>query len=196
MIAVKDIITEVRLGVKDFNKKAYSDYEVITHVNKSLRMICNYLSQRNNDFTERSVLICDTPIAKHFIEEIAINIDKRLHGDRLPEDFLSVVKVVRPDGYVLHPSTGAINQFNYMIYRDCLLTKGPVILTYRRSVPMVDTDGFIDFPFSFFDFIAECVKISLTKGADELSKYITDNAIKMLPARKYSNARVKLPWRV
>ena len=62
MIAVKDIITEVRLGVKDFNKKAYSDYEVITHVNKSLRMICNYLSQRNNDFTERSVkslFLCD-----------------------------------------------------------------------------------------------------------------------------------------
>ena len=87
-------------------------------------------------------------------------------------------------------------KFNYMIYRDCLLTKGAVILTYRRSAPIVDADGFIDFPFSFFDFVVECIKISLTKGADELSKYITDNAMKMLPARKYSNARVKLPWRV
>ena len=76
MISVKDIINEARLGVKDFGKKTYSDYELITHINKSLRMICNYLSQRNNDFTERSVLICDTPIAKHFIEEIAINSDK------------------------------------------------------------------------------------------------------------------------
>ena len=58
MISVKDIINEARLGVKDFGKKTYSDYELITHINKSLRMICNYLSQRNNDFTERSVLIC------------------------------------------------------------------------------------------------------------------------------------------
>lgn len=67
---------------------------------------------------------------------------------------------------------------------------------YRCGIPNVSKDDTIDLPIPFFDFLVEGAKLALTDTTEMLTQYITDNALKLIPARRYSGARVRLPWRV
>ena len=196
MISVVNIIKQVRIDVKDINEVKYSDWDIENALNKALRLTSNHFSMLNTDFMERSIAMLDTPLKLHFSPPIAEGIADELHGDSLPEDFISVVKVIRPDGYELHPSTGHVNPRNYMIYRGCIFAFGPIILMYRCGIPNVSKDDTIDLPIPFFDFLVEGTKLALTDTTEMLTQYITDNALKLIPARRYSGARVRLPWRV
>lgn len=196
MISVANIFKQIRIDLKDINETQYSAWDLENAINKALRLVCNHFSMRNTDFLTRSTVMCDTPIHVLFAPPIAQGIAKELHGTSLPDDFISIVKVIRPDGYELHPSTGHINERNYMIYRDVLFTLGPVVMTYRFTLPNVSKDDSVDLPISFFDFIVEATKTALTESTGMLTQYIADNAEKLIPGRKYTNARVRLPWRI
>ena len=99
MISVANIIRQVRVDVKDINEVKYSDWDIENALNKALRLTANHFSMLNTDFMERSIAMLDTPLKLHFSPPIAEGIADELHGDALPEDFISVVKVIRPDGY-------------------------------------------------------------------------------------------------
>ena len=96
----------------------------------------------------------------------------------------------------LHPSTGHLDERKYLIYRDCIFTLGPVLLFYSYTLPNYSKDDTIDLPVPFFDFIVEATKIVLTENFSALTEFINDNAEKMIPARRLTNARVRLPWRI
>lgn len=196
MISVRNIFKQVRVDLKDVNEVQYSNWDLENALNKALRLTANHFSTKNTDFLTRSVKICVERTRNLFSPPTSCHIDEHLHGDTLPEDFISIVKVMRPDGYELHPSTGHIHPRNYMIYRDMIFTYGPVILTYRYTLPNVSIEDSVDLPISFFDFIVEATKLALTESMGTLTEYINDNAEKMIPGRKYTNARVRLPWRV
>lgn len=196
MIAVSNVFRQVRIDLKDINEVQYSTWDLENALNKALRMTANHFSTKNTDFLSRSVKICLEKIRNLFAPPTCCHIAEQLYGDNLPDDFISIVKVMRPDGYELHPSTGHIHPRNYMVYRGMLFTFGPVILTYRYTLPNVGINDAIDLPISFFDFIVEATKVALTESTGALTEYITDNAEKMIPGRKYTNARVRLPWRV
>lgn len=196
MISVANIIRQVRVDVKDINEVKYSDWDLENSLNKALRLTANHFAMRNSDFMERSIVMLDEPLKLRFAPKIAEGIADELHGDSLPKDFISVVKVIRPDGYELHPATGHLNSHNYMIYRDCIFAFGPIILIYRCTFPNLSKSDTIDLPISFFDFLVEATKIALTDTTEILTQYIADNAMKLIPSRRYSNTRIRLPWRI
>lgn len=196
MISVKNIFKQIRIDLKDINEVQYSTWDLENALNKALRLICNHFSTKNTDFLTRSVAMCDTPIQALNSPPVSFDIGRTLHGTSLPNDFISIVKVMRPDGYELHPSTGHIHDRNYLIYREVLFTLGPAIMTYRFMIPNVSEKNKIDLPISFFDFVVEATKTALTENTGMLTQYIADNAENLIPGRKYTNARVRLPWRV
>ena len=110
MIAVKNIFKQIRIDLKDINEVQYSDWDLENAMNKAIRLMANHYSMRNTDFLTKSILICDAPTKQHFAPPISEQISDRLHGGSLPEDFVSIVKVIRPDGYELHPSTGHLDE--------------------------------------------------------------------------------------
>lgn len=196
MIAVSNVFKQVRIDLKDVNEVQYSNWDLENAINKALRLTANHFSTKNTDFLTRSVEICTEKARDAYKPPTSDSIAEQLYGDTLPDDFISIVKVMRPDGYELHPSTGHIHPRNYMIYRGMIFTFGPVILTYRYMLPNVSIEGSFDLPISFFDFIVEATKLALTESVGTLTEYINDNAEKMIPGRRYTNARVRLPWRV
>lgn len=196
MIAIANIIKQVRIDLKDMNEVQYSDWDMENAINKVLRLTANHFSMLNADFTEKAKLMLDSPLRLHFRPPTSEQIAKELHGDHLPKDFVAVVKVTRPDGYELHPATGHINPWNYQIYRQCIFACGPIILRYRRTFVNVSKEDSIELPISFFDFLVEATKIALAEKTSALTEFITDNAMKMIPGRRYSNARQRLPWRI
>ncbi len=196
MIAVANVFRQVRIDLKDINEVQYSTWDLENALNKALRLTANHFSTKNTDFLTRSIMICLERVSNLFAPPTSDHIAEPLHGDTLPEDFISIVKVMRPDGYELHPSTGHLHPRNYMVYRGMLFTFGPVLLTYRYTLPNVGINDSIDLPISFFDFIVEATKVALTESTGALTEYITDNAEKLIPGRKYTNARIRLPWRV
>lgn len=196
MIAIKDIFKQVRIDLKDMNEVQYSTWDLENAINKAIRLMANHFSMIHTDFLTRTVLTCDTPVDF----DVAFPIDREhngeLYGASLPDDFVTVVKVLRPDGYELHPSTGHLDKRKYLIYRGCLFTLGPVLLTYSYTLPNCSIDDGIDLPITFFDFIVEATKVALTETTGGLTTFINDNAEKMIPSRRLTNARVRLPWRV
>lgn len=196
MIAVKNIFKQIRIDLKDINEVQYSDWDLENAMNKAVRLMANHYSMHNTDFLTKSILICDTPTKLHFAPPISEQIAEKLHGDSLPEDFISIVKVIRPDGYELHPSTGHLDERKYLVYRGCIFTLGPVLLFYSYTLPNYSKDDTVDLPVPFFDFIVEATKIVLAENFSALTEFIKDNAEKMIPSRRLTNARVRLPWRV
>lgn len=196
MIAIANIIKQARIDLKDMNEVQYSDWDMENAINKVLRLTANHFSMLNADFTEKQKLMLDSPLKLHFKPPTSKQIAKELHGDHLPIDFVAVVRVTRPDGYELSPATGHINPWNYQIYRQCIFALGPIILRYRRTFVNMSKDDSVELPISFFDFLVEATKIALAEKTSVLTEFITDNAMKMIPGRRYSNARQRLPWRI
>lgn len=196
MITVKNIFKQIRIDLKDVNEVQYSNWDLENAINKAVRLMANHYSMRNTDFLTKSILICDTPTNSLYAPPISEQIAERLHGDSLPDDFVSIVKVIRPDGYELHPSTGHLDERKYLIYRGCIFTFGPVLLFYSYTLPRYTKSDSIDLPIPFFDFIVEATKIVLTENFSALTEFINANAEKMIPSRRLANARVRLPWRI
>lgn len=196
MIAISNVIRQVRVDLKDINEVQYSDWDMENAINKALRLMANHFSMLNSDFMTRSVAMLDFPLRLHFAPPVGKNIAKELRGDVLPADFVSIIKVLRPDGYELHPSTGHIDHRKYLIYRGCIFALGEIVLYYRCAIPNVSKSDSVELPISFFDFLVEATKVALNGTSSELTQFITDNAMKMIPSRRYANARARLPWRI
>lgn len=200
MINVNNLLVAIRKEHDDLDKSKYSDWEVYYALNRALRIIANELSMRNTDFVEKTVKMLENPAQMTVVAPYDAQIgNENLMGEPLPTDFISEVNVRRlADGYKLHPSQGLINYTNYLIYQGNIFAAEPIVLKYRFAIPEVDASTTaIDLPASFFDFVVTATNVALdTNNADALTQYITGNAVKLIPSRRYGNARISLPWRV
>ena len=108
MMKAKDIINLVRYQLKDNNAVQYSDYDVMQALNACLRYINQYYI--NSDFLEQVVYYREDEInaqideANQTADTPVAHVSMKLTGVELPEDFLSLVRVVREcDGVDMHP---------------------------------------------------------------------------------------------
>ena len=108
MMKAKDIINLVRYQLKDNNAVQYSDYDVMQALNSCLRYMNQYYI--NSDFLEQVVYYREDEInaqidkANQTADTPVAHVSMKLTGVELPDDFLSLVRVVREcDGVDMHP---------------------------------------------------------------------------------------------
>ena len=96
MIKAKKILRLIRNKVKDNNEVQFSDYDVLDAMNECIRYLNMNYALKNSDFLER--------VKKYRQDEMGIVFST--DGAELPEDFVSLVSVIRArDGYHLSPVT-------------------------------------------------------------------------------------------
>lgn len=196
-IAVADIIRQVRIEEKDINEVKYSDWDIVNALNKAMRLIANRFAMTNSDFMEKAV--------EYNIPDDSVRVGRVYYDDPyanlaefdLPDDYEAVDKVLARNGYELSPSVdGLVRYGQYKISGNKLFTRQSVVFWYRFAFPAFGVADVIDLPKPFFDFIATCTKYILSGEIDTATQFVTDNAMKLIPARKYAHAKQKLPWRV
>lgn len=197
MITVADIIRQVRIEVQDINEVDYSDWDIMNQLNKAMRLIANRFAMTNSDFMLKMVEYVDSEEATNLRIVYDVPFNEKLLEFDLPDDYVSVDKVLTKRGYELSPSVdGLIRQGQYAILNNKLYTRQDVIFWYRYKFPNFGVGDVIDLPAPFFDFVVTCVKYLLEGNLDTATQFIADNAMKLIPARKYTHAKQKLPWKV
>ena len=196
MITVADVIELVRQDEKDINEVKYSDWDILNAINKTMRLIANRFAMTNSDFMEKMVTYhADSTNQGRIIYDEGYN--KNLTEYDLPDDYVAVDKVLAENGYEMSPSVdGIVRRGQYRISGNKIYLVQNVTFWYRYSFPDFSVADMIELPKPFLDFIATITKYLLAGDSDMATQYIADNAMKLIPARKYSHAKQKLPWKV
>jgi len=183
MLAVNDIINQIRIDVKDVNEVQFSDWDILNDLNKALRLIANNFAMRNTDFFEKTTYYTGIETAE---------------GAVLPEDYIALKGVANGRGYRLAPAAdGVLTPFKYLITDNRLFAKGPVTLFYKGMADKAVVGGTIDVPGTFLDFIASITIMLMTgKEMDAVTQAISDMATNLIPARKYANVKLPMPFKV
>ena len=183
MIPVSDIIQQVRIEEKDVNEAKFSDWDIINAINKALRLMSNQLAQMNTDFMERT---------------IRYDMGETWVGAELPKDFITVQRVERFNGSVLRPDTTVSTKHNtYHIKNNKLYAKGTVFMTYKAMLSTAEAGGELDVPPFLFDMIVASSRMIINNAErDVLTQYITEVSASLVPRRKYTHARTKMPFHI
>lgn len=197
MITVADIIRQLRIEEKDVNEVKYSDWDIINALNKAMRLIANRFAMTNSDFMLKMVSYSNGEEAEPtIVTDVPYN-DMTLAEYALPDDYVAVDKVLTTNGYEMSPSVdGVIREGQYLINGNKLYVVEDVIFWYRYAFPTFGKGDLIELPTPFFDFVVNSVKYLLNEDFDTAAQFIADNAMKMIPARKYTHAKQKLAWRI
>lgn len=141
----KLILAKVRTApeIMDTFATKYSDYQLITALNSVLNIVYDTLSTSSND-----VLTEDTTLA---LEDGAAD---------LPDDFLSTVNVVAPDGRVLEPQTKSkdVDSFTYRIRGKKLYALGDSVTLEYKPFFIPITQDTIDEDMALPNFFGELLK--------------------------------------
>ena len=197
MIKANKILRMVRRKVKDNNEVQYSDYDVLDALNECIRYIGMDFSMKNSDFLEK--------IKKYRQDEM--DIDFASDGVDLPEDFVSLVSVIRArDGYHLSPIPAGENMDKhkwqtfggYKVFGGKIYCGTDFDLAYRSDLKQVTdaTEGEIELPAVFTDTLVKVTCMILQNNADtdimmsEISR-LTDS---LVPSRRYSNIKQRMPF--
>lgn len=197
MITVADIIRQVRIEVQDINEVDYSDWDITNALNKAMRLIANRFAMTNSDFMVKMVEYSDSEETNNLRIVYDRPFNEKLLEFDLPDDYVAVDKVLTMKGYEMSPSVdGIVREGQYAILNSKLYVRQDVVFWYRYAFPSFENGDVIDLPKPFFDFVVTCVKYLLEGNLDVAMQFIADNAIKLIPARKYTHAKQKLPWRI
>lgn len=216
MIKAQKVIRLVRFKEKDNDEVKYSDYEIVSSLNEVIRYMNMHLSMMNSDFLEKSVVLDE----KEMNEEIAAYNAQADEGDRkemvrfgltgvdLPDDFLSLMGVVRAgigccsNEYKLKCGQAGMRLApdEYYIMGNRLFTRCHAVrLLYRASIPQVTgTTDEITLPDFFLDGLAKMTSMVLHNDPNtDVMRAAMDEVINSLvPRRRYSNVRAKMPFKV
>lgn len=182
MFTVKNVIHHVRIKNKDLNETRFSDWDIINAVNEALRFSSNEFALRNSDFFEKE--------REYTKQEVA-------NGANLPDDYITLRKVIAYEDYILSPSTGIIDDLTYMITNNKLYAKTGVKLMYKGFNANVGMDDTIELPDVFIDSIVKLTGLILNNAeTDILMKFVADAAERLIPRRRYSNIKTPMPFHV
>jgi hypothetical protein len=123
-------------------------------------------------------------------------------GIELPEDYITLVSVMRmADGYMMFPveSIKKPLECQYKIVGGKLYSGTPAFtLLYKAAIAEVkeNTDG-IELPFVFKDVLVKLSCMILNNAETDIMMKAVDDAVRaIVPRRRYTNARIKMPFMV
>lgn len=205
MIKAKDIINLVRYQLKDNNAVQYSDYDVMHALNSCLRYINQYYI--NSDFLEQVVYYRENEINAKIDEENKTadtpvkHVSMKLTGVELPDDFLSLVRVVREcDGVDMHPCQAIKTPWprEYKILQNRIYAGvKDIAVMYNIELKVVSSiNDTINLPGVFRDALAKltCTILANNPDTDTMQSAFEDVLRSIVPLRRYSNMRKKMPF--
>lgn len=215
MKAIK-VLRAIRQKEQDNDEVKFSDYDIMNALNEALRYLNISLVNKgsehlqgyqdydqdkmNQDIAAENEANIDTP---DYEEKPLLDFAKT--GAPLPDDYISLINVQRTsDYYPMKPATSlyeiqsALGNNKYLAFGDKLYTPAKVFrLTYNKSIEAVkdfETDT-IDLPDIFFDPIVKVSRLVLNNGdADTMTQAVTEAVNRVLPRRRYTNAREIMPF--
>ncbi|WP_301963027.1 hypothetical protein [uncultured Megasphaera sp.] len=205
MMKAKDIINLVRYQLKDNNAVQYSDYDVMQALNSCLRYINQYYI--NSDFLEQVVYYREDEInaqideANQTADTPVAHVSMKLTGVDLPDDFLSLVRVVREcDGVDMHPCQAIKTPWprEYKILQNKIYAGvKDIAVMYNIELKAVSSvDDTINLPGVFRDALAKltCTILANNPDTDTMQSAFEDVLRSIVPLRRYSNMRKKMPF--
>ena len=208
MIKANRILRLVRKKLNDNDEVKYSDYDVLDALNECIRYINVNYSMKNSDFLERIKRYrqdeMNAQIAAY--NETASEEDQKSlvdfsSGVDLPNDFLTLVSVIRAsDNYHLSPVTAGekVTYGGYKVFAGKIFCATDFTITYRSQLEPVNdlaTDE-INLPEIFMDMIVKisCMILQNNAETDVLMQEISRLADSIVPARRYTNVKRRMPF--
>lgn len=205
MIQVKELINLIRYKLKDNNAITYSDYDIMQGLNECIRYINQYYL--NTDFLEKIQHYRQDDINAKIDEDnktqntAVAHVDFKETGVDLPEDFISLVRVVREwDGKDLSPCPAIKpplwNEYKVLGNKIYVGVKDFDMLYVAAIASVSDAEGNIELPVTFKDAIVKITNMILANNpdTDTMSSAVQDILASIVPLRRYSNAKKRMPF--
>lgn len=128
-------------------------------------------------------------------------------GVELPDDYVSLVDIQRmSDGYHLRPATSwsevgsPWGDDKYIVQGGRIYVKGESFrICYNRMIPEVKdlSEGSIDLPDIYLDPIVKLTRLVLNNAdVDTMTQAVNTAVERVIPRRRYVNARQRMPFRL
>lgn len=210
-ITYKEVRKLVRYKLKDNNEVRFSDYEIKEAFNECLRFFNSSYALQNSDFLEKSVTYDEEKMNTEIRDQNAglpeeeqfPLYDFKFKGLDLPDDFITLQHIMRePDGYIMQPVSSIKDplDWQYKITGNKLYLGCPTVkMLYKAAIIEVkyETD-ILELPVVFKDALVKitCMILENTAGTDVMAEAVDDVVSRIVPRRRYANARIKMPWKV
>lgn len=211
MEAIK-ILRAVRQKEQDNDEVKYSDYDIVSAINEAIRYLNISLVHKDSEFLRKSKDYDEREMNEAIDAENEANQDVKGYepkeredfahkGVELPDGYLSLVSVQRSDDYYdLHPATSLarLKEKEYVLFGGRLYVKHRGFrLNYMGAVPEikdVEKDT-IELPDVFFDLLVKMARLVLNNGdADTLTQAVSAAVDSLIPRRRLSNVRSRMPF--
>ena len=207
MIDVKKIVRQIRTEQKDNNEIKFSDYDILNALNKCIRYVNQSFSMKNSDFLERSKEYIQDEINAeiHALNQTGTEIIPDVAFDKtgvgLPDDYVSLISIIRfSDGYKLSPvnTLGDLQNGGYKIFANKIYCGFDFTLQYHGKIKEVKTfQDTIDMPDMLIDLLTQISGLILNNAeTDVLMQAVNDNTNALIPGRRYSNVKIKMPFKI
>ena len=183
MIDAKHLKEMVRWKEKDMDEVKFSDYEIYHAMNEVLRYLRAHLANMQSDLLER---------------EKVYEIGDFVNGAvELPDDFTSVKGVYRlSDHYRLHAVTNDhVTPDTFRLFAGRIYAEAGILLHYYGSLFPVKEGDPIPLPDTYVDPIVKLTRMVMNNtDVDTMTQAVTAEVDAIVPRRKWSNARAKMPF--
>lgn len=210
MITGTELIRLIRFKQKDNNEIKFSDYDIIQALNECIRYINQSYAMKNSDFLEKMTtynqedLNAQISLLNEQLEEGETPTplyDFALTGAELPDDFISLVSLLRyDDNYKLIPveAVAPVEYNTYKIFGERVYAGcGTFNMLYRAGIAEIATaaDNIL-LPTIFKDCLVKLTGMILNNNAetDVLMQAVEDTVSALVPKRRYTNVRTKMPF--
>ena len=216
MITAKSLKQLIRYKLGDNNEVQYSDYDILQAINEVLRYVNQYYI--NSDFLEkvqhyrqddmnREIDEYNASLSTDPSDETAEkptpkeHIDMPITGVDLPDDFLTLVRIVDGHGRDLHPGDAIRPPHwdEYKIFRNKLYAgvKDVDMLYNAAFLSITDLDtGTVELPAVFLDVLCKlsCMVLTQTPDGDTMQQAVEAALANVVPMRKYANTEKRMPF--
>lgn len=210
-ITYKELRRLIRYKLKDNNEVRFSDYEIKEAFNECLRFFNSSYALQNSDFLEKAVTYDEEKMNAEIRDQNAglpeeeqfPLYDFKFKGLDLPNDFITLQHIMRePDGYIMQPVSSIKDplDWQYKITGNKLYLGCPTVkMLYKAAIIEVkDETDVLELPIVFKDALVKitCMILENTAGTDVMADAVDDVVSRIVPRRRYANARIKMPWKV
>lgn len=201
MIEAKEVVRLMRHQLNDFDETKFSDYDVLQALNQTLRQLSVSLANKGAQVLE----VSEDYDEAEMNEDPEAVVDFTNDGVKLPDDCASIISVQdTAHGEKLQPATSRLQlaEHGYRMYYvagDRIFTKVDAFRLnyYRALAELTSLDETIDLPRIFLDPLVKITRVVLENGEnDVMTQTVTTELNRVLPRRRYSNSRVRMPFYV
>lgn len=205
MIPVKTLYGMIRYKLKDNNAVLYSDYDILQAINECIRYINQYYT--GTDFLEKIAHFDQDAINLQIdednqdAEEPKPHVDMRYTGVDFPDDFINLVRVVRQkDGRDLTPCPAIKppRPWEYKVVGNKIYAGTTAFdMLYTAAIQGVTSlEDTLELPVTFKDAVCKlsCTILVNNPDTDTMSSAVQDALAAIVPLRRYSNAKKRMPF--